>query len=223
MKKLLFLIPFLLLAGCGTTETKVLTAEESSVECANIIYNAITKTDKGKNVKKSDLTFKVITKDCDEAWCIILWNVTDWISDEIYGCAIVWDKIIQYQTDLYWVWTWNNWVQIEEADTEEIEVEQKPKVWIEKQNALSKAESYLKSSDFSKKELKEQLEFEWFTADAVSYAMDNINADWKKECLWKAKSYLKSSNFSKQGLREQLEFEWFLKEEIDYAINQINW
>jgi len=67
MKKVLFLLPFLLLAGCGTTEPKVLTAEESSVECANTIYNAITRTDKGKNVNKSDLTFKVITKDCDEA------------------------------------------------------------------------------------------------------------------------------------------------------------
>ena len=216
MKKLLFLLPLLLLAGCWEQQTpEILTPDEASVKCANTIYEAITKTPEGKNVQKSDLVFKVQTKDCDEEWCVIVWIV----NKEVYGCATVWNKIVQYMTDLYWVWTWNNWVQIEKPKEE---VEQKPKVWMEKKNALGSAASYLKNSDFSEKWLKAQLEYEWFTADAVKYALENVDVDYNKECLWAANSYLKSSNFSKKSLMAQLEYEWFTASQIDYAINRID-
>lgn len=93
----------------------------------------------------------------------------------------------------------------------------------EYKNALKTAESYLRSWDFSEKRLREQLAYEWFSADAISYAIKNVDADYMKECLWSANGYLRSSNMSKQRLIEQLRYEWFLDEEINYAINQIIW
>ena len=93
----------------------------------------------------------------------------------------------------------------------------------EYKNALKTAESYLRSWDFSEKRLREQLAYEWFPADAINYAIKNVDADYMKECLWSAKGYLRSSNMSKQRLIEQLRYEWFLDEEIGYAINQIDW
>ncbi len=90
-------------------------------------------------------------------------------------------------------------------------------------NALGSAESYLRSWDFSKKRLKEQLEYEGYPTNAVNYALENVYADYMKECLWAAQSYLRSSNFSKQRLIEQLRYEWFIDEEISYAINNIDW
>lgn len=85
-------------------------------------------------------------------------------------------------------------------------------------NALKKANSYLKSSAFSKEGLKSQLEFEGFTSEQINYAIENCGANWKEQALKKAKSYLKSSSFSKSGLLEQLEFAKFTKEEANYGV-----
>lgn len=228
MKKLLFLIPCLLLAGCGS---KVLTIEEKQQQavttCVNTVYEAITKTEKGKNLQKSDLVFKVASKSCSWEWCTVYWSVSRWEEIKPFSCTTKYDlaEVVQYSTDFYEVWTWEDeiWSKISKQEVTEKETEKKPKAWIEKQNALGSAESYLRSGDFSKERLRQQLEYEWYPKDAIDYALENVEADWMKECLWNAQSHLRSSNFSKQRLREQLEYEWYLKEEIDYAINHIDW
>lgn len=93
-----------------------------------------------------------------------------------------------------------------------------PGVSVGELNALKKANSYLKSSSFSKEGLKSQLEFEGFTSEQINYAIENCGADWKEQALNKAKSYLKSSSFSKSGLLKQLEFEGFTSEEAKYGV-----
>lgn len=88
------------------------------------------------------------------------------------------------------------------------------------ENALKKAESYLKYSAFSRKGLIEQLEFEGFTHSEAVYGVDNVGADWKEQAVKKAKSYLSYSAFSRKGLIEQLEFEGFTHEQAVYGVTQ---
>ena len=74
---------------------------------------------------------------------------------------------------------------------------------------------------FSKIGLIEQLEFEGFSKEDATYAVNNISVDWNEQAYEKGQSYLNMMGFSEDGLREQLEFEGFTKSEIDYAINKI--
>lgn len=90
---------------------------------------------------------------------------------------------------------------------------------VSQQNALKKAQSYLRSSAFSYDRLVSQLEYEKFSnADAV-YAVNNCGANWNEQALRKAKSYLNSSAFSYTRLIRQLEYEKFTNEQAVYAVN----
>lgn len=87
--------------------------------------------------------------------------------------------------------------------------------------ALGSAKNYLSIMAFSEGSLKTQLEFEKFPADAIDYALANVDADWNSEAMESAKNYLSIMAFSDPGLRTQLEFEKFTPEQIDYAMNNI--
>lgn len=84
-------------------------------------------------------------------------------------------------------------------------------------NALSKAQSYLKSSAFSYTGLIDQLEYSGFSTDEATFAANNCGADWMAQALLKAKSYLGSSALSYSGLIGQLEYSGFTKEEATYG------
>lgn len=88
-------------------------------------------------------------------------------------------------------------------------------------NAVKKAKSYLDYSAFSRTGLIEQLEFEGFNNADATYAVGQINVDWKQQAVKKAKSYLDYSAFSRSGLIEQLEFEGFTNAEATYAVGQV--
>ncbi|MBE6535526.1 MAG: hypothetical protein E7677_02765 [Ruminococcaceae bacterium] len=94
---------------------------------------------------------------------------------------------------------------------------------IGQKNALKKAESYLKYSNFSRQGLIDQLEYEGFEESDIIFAVDNVEVDWNEECYEKAQSYLKYSSFSKQGLIDQLEFEGFTDAQIAYAIKKVGY
>lgn len=87
-------------------------------------------------------------------------------------------------------------------------------------NALKKAHSYLSFSAFSYKGLIKQLEFEEFSKEEATYAVDNCGADWNEQAYKKAKSYLKTSSFSLQSLIKQLEFEEFTTEQAQYGADK---
>ena len=90
----------------------------------------------------------------------------------------------------------------------------------ERTSALQKAHDYLNYSAFSRTGLIEQLEYEGFSKDDATYAVDNCGADWKKQAVLKAKQYRGYSAFSHKGLVEQLEYEGFTHEQAEYGATQ---
>ena len=88
-----------------------------------------------------------------------------------------------------------------------------------KKMALDEAKNYLKAMGFSKQGLKQQLEYEGYTIDEATYAVNNCGANWKEQAVRVAKNYLKTMPFSKQGLIEQLEYEGFTNEEAAYGVD----
>ena len=86
--------------------------------------------------------------------------------------------------------------------------------------ALSSAKNYLRTMGFSKKGLIKQLEFEGYSTEEATYAVNNCGADWKEQAVRVAKDYLNTMSFSKQGLIDQLEFEGFTSEEAAYGAEQ---
>ncbi|MCT4798177.1 Ltp family lipoprotein [Exiguobacterium profundum] len=112
--------------------------------------------------------------------------------------------------------------QTEEV-TEPAEVEEpaEPALSVAQENAIRKAESYLQFSAFSKSGLIDQLEFEGFSTEEASFAVENIKVDWKEQAADKAQSYLDLSGFSRSGLIEQLEFEGFTTEEATYGVDKV--
>ena len=92
---------------------------------------------------------------------------------------------------------------------------------LSQKNAVRKAEQYLRTMPFSKSGLIAQLEFEGFSTEDATYAVNKIDVNWKEQAVKKAKSYLDTMAFSRSGLIEQLEFEGFTTEEATYAVDQI--
>lgn len=90
----------------------------------------------------------------------------------------------------------------------------------ERASALQMAHDYLRSSAFSRTGLIEQLEYEGFSKDDATYAVDNCGADWKAQAALMAKQYRKSSAFSHNGLVDQLEYEGFTPEQAEYGATQ---
>lgn len=87
-------------------------------------------------------------------------------------------------------------------------------------NALREAESYLRVMAFSRSGLIEQLEYEGYSTEEATYAVDRCGADWMEQAVKKAESYLNTMAFSKSGLIEQLEYEGFTHEEAVYGVEQ---
>ena len=87
--------------------------------------------------------------------------------------------------------------------------------------ALSSAKNYLRTMGFSKKGLIKQLEFEGYSTEEATFAVNNCGANWKEQAVRVAKNYLNTMSFSKQGLIEQLEFEGFTSEEAAYGVAQV--
>lgn len=90
-------------------------------------------------------------------------------------------------------------------------------------NAMSKAKDYLEYSAFSYSGLIEQLEFEGFSTEDATFAVDRCGADWNEQAAQKAKDYLDYSSFSRDSLIEQLEFEGFTTEQAEYGVTAVGY
>lgn len=97
----------------------------------------------------------------------------------------------------------------DEGSTVTLTVETKPALSLPQQNAVGKAESYLKFQAFSRSGLIGQLEFEGYATEDATFAADYIGADWVAQAGEKAKAYLSNQSFSRAGLYDQLLFEGF--------------
>src|SRR4051794_10117235 len=87
-------------------------------------------------------------------------------------------------------------------------------------NALDKARSYLQISAFSKKGLKEQLEYDGFSRADARWAVNRVGVSWRRQAFKKAKSYLQISSFSRSGLIAQLEYDGFTHAQAVYGVNR---
>ena len=125
-------------------------------------------------------------------------------------------------------------VTSEPTTTQEVaKVAEEPKkeidesVPMEYKSALVKAESYANGLDMSKKAVYKQLTSEYgenFPKEAADYAIERVEADWKKNALNKANSYANDQYMSKKSVYEQLiseHGEEFTKDEADYAISKV--
>lgn len=88
-------------------------------------------------------------------------------------------------------------------------------------NAVRKANSYLGMTGFSRSGLIKQLEFEKFSTEDATYAVDTINPDWNEQAARKAESYNDLSGFSRDGLIKQLEFEGFTAEQAVHGADSV--
>jgi hypothetical protein len=98
---------------------------------------------------------------------------------------------------------------------------EEPKFSISQQNAIKQAENYIESMPFSEKGLINQLVFEGYSQEDATFAVKNIQVDWRYQAVRHAKQYLESMPFSKSGLIEQLIFEGHSKENATYAATQV--
>jgi hypothetical protein len=98
-----------------------------------------------------------------------------------------------------------------------------PELTMGQKNAVRKAESYLELLAFSRSGLIEQLEYEGFSTEDATFAVDYIEVDWNEQAALKAKSYLDLMAFSADGLVEQLEYEGFTDGQITYALKAVGY
>ena len=90
-------------------------------------------------------------------------------------------------------------------------------------NALSHAKSYLDYTSFSQSGLIKQLEFEGYTTEEATYAVNNVGADWNEQAARMAQAYLDYSSFSRQGLFDQLVFEGFTRTQAEYGVTAVGY
>ena len=98
-----------------------------------------------------------------------------------------------------------------------------PAASLSQQNAIGSAESYLDFSAFSRTGLIGQLEFEGFSTEDATFAVDSIAPDWNAQAAEKAQSYLDFSTFSRQGLIDQLVFEGFSVAEAEHGATAVGY
>lgn len=106
---------------------------------------------------------------------------------------------------------------------EQKEVEKQPELTLAQRNAVKSAESYLSFTAFSRKGLIQQLEFEGYSTEDATYAVDHVTVNWNEQCARTARSYLEFTSFSRQGLHDQLEYEGFTEEQIEYGLQAVGY
>lgn len=171
--------------------------------------NKTEKNNTNKN-KVKVINFKAMDKDLVTAECNILklnCSIIEEYSDtEKKGEAF--KQSIEPETEIY------------EGDAIKIYISLGIEPTMGQKNALKTAESYLRSSSFSRKGLIEQLKYEEYSTEEATYAVDNIDVDWNEQAAKCAESYLKSSSFSRKGLIEQLKYEGFTTAQAEYGVKQ---
>jgi TM2 domain-containing membrane protein YozV len=110
-----------------------------------------------------------------------------------------------------------------EGSTVVLTVEVKPKLTLPQQNAVGKAQSYVQYQAFSRSGLIKQLEFEGYSTEDATFAVDYIAPDWNAQAAAKAKSYLENQSFSRQGLYDQLVFEDFSDAEANAGLAAVGY
>lgn len=117
---------------------------------------------------------------------------------------------------------WNSGAAVAEVaatPTFEFSSPAREQVTSSQRNAIQSAKDYLEISAFSRSGLIEQLEYEGYSTEDATFAVDSLNTDWNEQAARSAKEYLKLTSFSRTGLIEQLEYEGFTRAQAEYGVN----
>jgi len=87
-------------------------------------------------------------------------------------------------------------------------------------NAVRVARDYLSLQGFSYDGLINQLEYEGFSTDVATDAVDSLTVDWNEQAAKVATSYLELQGFSRSGLINQLEYDGFTPSQALYGVRQ---
>lgn len=87
------------------------------------------------------------------------------------------------------------------------------------QNAIGSAQQYLEFSAFSRSGLIDQLEYEGYSTEDATFAVDSLNVDWNEQAAKSARQYLEYTSFSRSGLIDQLVYEGFTYAQAEYGVN----
>ena len=87
--------------------------------------------------------------------------------------------------------------------------------------AAETALNYLNTIAFSRSGLIDQLEFEGYSKNDATLAVDSLTVDWREQAALKAESYLDTGSFSESGLVDQLEFEGFTRAQAEYGAKSV--
>lgn len=111
--------------------------------------------------------------------------------------------------------------KVEKAKVEQApEPEPEPKLTRSQENAIRAAEDYLNYSAFSRQGLIDQLIYEDYSKQDATFAVNNVEVNWKEQAAQAAEDYLGYSSFSRQGLIDQLKYEGYTQEQAVYGVNQ---
>ena len=91
------------------------------------------------------------------------------------------------------------------------------------QNALGSAANYLNTMAFSKSGLIDQLEYEGYSTEEATYAVENCGADWNEQAAKSAQNYINTMSFSRSGLIDQLIYEGFTQEQAEYGVSAVGY
>ena len=96
--------------------------------------------------------------------------------------------------------------------------ETEPNVTMGQKNALNSAKNYLSIMAFSYRGLIDQLDYDGYSTEEATYAVENCGADWNEQAAKKAKDYLDIMSFSRSGLIDQLKFDGFTAAQAEYGV-----
>lgn len=100
---------------------------------------------------------------------------------------------------------------------------EKPSMTVSQEQAIIAADSYLNNiGGFSRAGLIDQLEYEGFSADDATFAVDSLGINWNDQAALAAASYMENlGGFSRAGLVEQLIYEGFSADQADYGVGTV--
>lgn len=109
------------------------------------------------------------------------------------------------------------------ADAAKAEADRLSAMTMGQKNAIKSARSYLNYTAFSRTGLIEQLEFEGYSTEDATFAVDEVAPDWNEQAAKSAQAYLDYTAFSRDGLIEQLMFEGFSYEQAEYGVTAVGY
>ena len=210
----IIVIIFFCLLGENSSNNTVNNASiNSSISSSTDNKNSITKNTKIEKAKVTVIDFSQMPREEIQNWCNtnkINCNITESYSDTVEAGFFV-SQSIEANKEIY------------EGDKITITYSLGKEPTIGQKNALKSSKDYLKTMAFSYKGLIKQLEYEGYSTEEATYAVDNCGVDWNDQAAKSAKSYIDMMSFSRSGLIKQLEYEGFTSEQAEYGASSVGY